>query len=134
MASRLAEDVAKDRTTIEAAEKIMREAGGTALLIGKMQRSARLRAAGDKPAKPRAAKTGTPKATAEQVAAMTASGGSTGARFIERKVTVSHGSKDYDAVIVRDAAGEAVARHRLIGTNCDHSVSDTGIPGEKIKK
>jgi len=134
MASRLAQDVAAGKTTAEAAEKIMKDAGGSGLLIGKMKHSAKLRAtAGDKPAKPRATKAKAVKATDEQVAAMTASAENKGAQFIGRKTKVPHGSRDFDAVIVRNVAGDAVARHRLTGQNCDHSVDDKGNPGEKIR-
>lgn len=109
MSSRLANEVAQGKTKKEEAEKHMRAAGGSDLLVGKMHRAAeRLaqpkteRKAADKPAKGKAAKTegGNPK----------------------NVVTVKHGSREYKATVVTNAQQERVARHQMLGKNCDHDL------------
>lgn len=133
MASRLAQAVAKGDTTVEDAVRDIQEAGGSDLLIGKMKHSAQLRKdkasapkAERKPKadKPKGEQADTPEAKAQQ---------SPGNALLGSKVQVTHGEKTYDAVILKNAADQMVARHRLIGNNCDHEVSEDGTTGAKIK-
>lgn len=137
MASRLAQAVSKDEMTAEAAEELIRQAGGSDLLIGKMKHSAELRKSSA--TRPRATKSPKgetdkapapgPRADTEEAKAVA----SAGDQLLGSQVKVSHGDKSYDAVIVKDASGQRVARHRLIGKNCDHEVAEDGTVGDKIK-
>jgi hypothetical protein len=135
LASRLAQAVAKGEMTVEEATKLITEAGGSDLLIGKMRHSAELRknsagkpkAKKDKPAKD-ASKAPEPSDAPEAKAQATP-----GDPLLGTKVKVAHGDKTYDAVVLKNAASVRVARHRLIGQNCDHSVEDDGTTGEKVK-
>lgn len=137
MASRLAEAVAKDETTVEAAEELIRKAGGSDLLVGKMKRSAELRKqAKDRPAKPRATKKDKAEGEGEHVKATTEEAkavASAGNGLLGSTVKVFHKEKEYDAAVVRNAAGDMIARHRLIGRNCDHEVDAEGHTGAPIK-
>jgi len=136
MASRLAQDVSKGETTAEAAEALIRQAGGSDLLVGKMKHSAELRRTNaSKPKQPKGA-TKAAKAPAAGPQADTAEAkavASAGDQLLGSQVKVNHNEKSYDAVIVKDAAGQRVARHRLIGKNCDHEVAEDGTVGDKIK-
>lgn len=141
MASRLAQAVAdpNDQMTIDKARELIQEAGGSDLLIGKMAHSAGLRKAkasgqsASKPAKSTSAKgeaKGQQHARADDAQARAVA--SAGSQLLGSKVKVKHGSKEYDAVVVRDASNQVVARHRLTGKNCDHSVTDEGVTGETV--
>jgi len=137
MASRLAQSVSKDEMTADAAEALIRQAGGSDLLVGKMRHSAELRKTNaSKPKPPKQPKGTSAKAPAAGPQADTAEAkavASAGDQLLGSQVKVSHGDKSYDAVIVKDAAGQRVARHRLIGKNCDHEVAEDGTVGDKIK-
>lgn len=129
MASRLAQDVADGKMTVEAADKLIREAGGSDLLAGKMRHSAKLRqdkaaakAAGPQ-AEPKAPKG--LKATKEQAANVAKA-----PSLVGSKVKAAHGQRQLDAVIVRNASNDLVARHRLNGKDCDHAVA---VDGDRIK-
>lgn len=135
MASRLAQAVAAGTMELDAAKKLITDAGGSDLLVGKMAHSAQLRKAkAEAPPKVRTPKT--PKATAkgeggtkadsEQAATVATAGKS----LMGSKVKAKHGDKDYDAVVVRNASEKIVARHRLQGKNCDHDVNDEGVVTE----
>ena len=139
MASRLAQAVADPANdmTVERATELITQAGGSDLLVGKMKHSAELRKTGkDKPAKERkpatdkAAEGAAELADTPEAKAMVSAGN----QLMGSKVKVNHGDKSYDAAVVKDASGQTVARHRLIGQNCDHTVDEDGTTGEKIKK
>jgi len=136
MASRLAQSVSKDEMTADAAEALIRQAGGSDLLVGKMKHSAELRKTNaSKPKQPKSTNKAA-KAPAAGPQADTAEAravASAGDQLLGSQVKVAHGDKTYDAVIVKDAAGQRVARHRLIGKNCDHEVAEDGTVGDKIK-
>lgn len=138
MASRLAQAVAdpQDPMTIDRARELIQQAGGSDLLIGKMAHSAELRktkASGQaaRPAKGATAKDEAAK-TVRADSAQARAVASAGSQLLGSKVKVTHGSKTYDAVVVRDASNQIVARHRLTGKNCDHSVTDEGVTGSTI--
>jgi hypothetical protein len=133
MASRLAQAVAEGKSTLEDATKDIQEAGGSDLLIGKMKHSAELRK--NKASQPKAPKTPREKAPKPEQAGTPEGNAvaSPGNGLLGTKAKVRHGEKEYDAVIVKNSADRMVARHRLIGNNCDHTVSETGETGEKIK-
>jgi hypothetical protein len=118
MASRLAQAVA-DGTIAEAEEAatLIRLAGGSELLVNKMLRSAESRKG--KPSK--ASKTHRDQPTGLQAAdARIADRQEQRGLRTGREVTVVHGKKTYKAVMVRNAAGVLMARHRLLGRDCDH--------------
>jgi hypothetical protein len=135
MASRLAQAVSKGEMAVEDAAKLITDAGGSDLLVGKMKHSAELRKTNA--SKPKAAKKD--KAAESEQAPEQAdtpeakASASAGDQLLGTKVKVAHGDKTYDAVVLKNAAGTRVARHRLIGQNCDHSVTDDGQTGDKIK-
>jgi hypothetical protein len=116
MASRLATDVANGDITKAEAAKIIRDAGGGDLLVGKMEHSAELRIEKNKPKEP-----GAPKAATKE-ARPASSKPAAGMSAVGQAVTVAHGDKTYKAVIVRDAEENLRARHRHQGKNCDHDV------------
>ncbi len=136
MASRLAQAVAdpEDEMTAEVATKLIQEAGGSDLLIGKMKHSAELRknkaSAPKAERKPKAPKDAAEKSDTAEARAVQ----SPGNPLLGIKVKVAHGEKEYDAVVLKDSHELVVARHRLIGNNCDHEVSAEGTPGAKIKR
>ena len=121
MSSRLAEAIASKQKTKAQVTKAIKEAGGSDLLVDKTLHSADLRIEKDKaPAKAKAEKQAAAKGktAAKDNAAdkqKTASKSPVGTN-----VKVQHDGKDVDAVVVRDAAGDLVARHRHQGKNHDH--------------
>lgn len=123
MASRLAQAVAEGKTTEAAASKLIREAGGGELLVGKMVHSAALRTE-RKSAPPKANTSG--RAASKPTGTKASKAGSDESKVegnpMGKKVQVSHGKRKYDAVVIRDAGGELRARHRLQGKNCDHEL------------
>lgn len=127
MSSRLAQAVAAGGMTEADAVATLKEAGGGLALISKTTHSARLRAAraaggGDKPVK--AAK---PKVADSPEAAIQAAGPT----VMGTKVVVWHGKRKFDAVVVRNATEELVARHRLQSKSCDHEVQvEQGADGK----
>ena len=133
LASRLAQAVAAGELTAEAAQKLIEQAGGSDLLIGKMKHSAELRKnKASAPRTPRAPKA--PKDAAEKADTPEARAAqSPGNPLLGTKVKVRHNEKEYDAVVLKDSHDRVIARHRLIGNNCDHEVSPDGTPGAKIK-
>jgi len=135
MASRLAQAVADPQSelTADQAEALIREAGGSDLLVGKMRHSAELRRdSASRPRTPKTPKEKAPKPEADDSAEARAVA-SAGNGLLGTRTQVTHKDKTYDAVVVKDAAGTTVARHRLIGQNCDHEVSDDGTTGAKIR-
>lgn len=128
MASRLATAVANGQTTEAAAVKLIREAGGSELLAEKMKHSAQLRkeknSGAGKTTSSKDKKGETAGKSSDPEAAKTQPGTSP----LGKKVTVKHAGeagkqgKSYQAVIVRNAAADLVARHRLSGKDCDHEV------------
>ena len=129
MSSRLAQAVADPENGMTEADAvtILKLAGGGMALISKTTHSARLRAAraaggGDKPVK--AAK---PKVADSPEAAIQAAGPT----VMGTKVVVWHGKRKFDAVVVRNATEELVARHRLQSKSCDHEVQvEQGADGK----
>jgi hypothetical protein len=123
MASRLAQQVADGKMTMEAAEKLIREAGGGDLLVSKTKHSANLRKSGkDKASKPKAsgkAKDKDAQAREEIAQAL----GNAGPQVKGQQVKVFHGKRHFAAVVVANAADELVARHRFQSKNCDHAVT-----------
>lgn len=132
LSSRVAQDIADGKITEEAGIKLIRDAGGSDLLISKTRHSAHLRqekkagaAAGPKTA----ASKGGPKASAAQQAAMTKAAPS----VLGTKLKVTHGGKQVDAVVVRNASEELVARHRVQGRNVDHPIKvSEGADGKPV--
>jgi|HubBroStandDraft_2_1064218.scaffolds.fasta_scaffold01427_11 hypothetical protein len=124
MSSRIAQAIAAGSMTEEAGLKLVKDAGGSDLLIGKTKRSATLRnERASKPAADKAPKADSgPKATKEQADAMAKA---PAASVIGTKLKVKHGDKEYDAVVVRNASNDLVARHRIQGKNVDHAVTVT---------
>lgn len=125
MSSRVAQDIADGKLTEAAGLKLVQDAGGSDLLIGKTKRSATLRkekaagaAAGPKVGKSAAAKSG-PKASPDQAAAMAKASPA----VLGTKLKVTHNGKAHDAVVVRNASGDLVARHRINGKDVDHQVT-----------
>jgi hypothetical protein len=121
MASRLATAVAEGAMDAEKAVELIRRAGGSELLIGKMVRSAQLRKNGQ--GQPKKAKAEKAEKAAEPEAAPTEPGPQ-----VNQEVPVKHGARAFKAVVVRNASQQLVARHRLTGQNCDHDVAT----GEKV--
>jgi len=111
MSSRLATMVAEGKISQEDAVKLIRQAGGGDLLVSKTVHSARLRASrGSNEKAPKAKKEAAPEdPKAPSVVGHTAE--------------VFHGKRKFNSVVVRNAAGDLAARHRLNGNNCDHEVT-----------
>lgn len=110
MASRLASAVAGGELTADEAAKEIEAVGGGPALAAKMRKSAELRQG----------KRSKPAGATRQQAADT--------RIDEQRAQLTgkvhyvvHGKKTYKAVVVRNAAGDLVARHRLLGRDCDHT-------------
>jgi hypothetical protein len=124
MASRVATAVAAEQMTPDAAEKLIRDAGGGDQLVSKMQHSAQLRI--DKNAAPspdgKAATSTAKKGKQDAKAAATSEPQAQEGTRVGDAVPVTHGNKTSRAVIVRNAAEELVARHRFQGKNCDHPI------------
>jgi hypothetical protein len=114
MAGRVAQMIADGKLTADEGEKLVREAGGGDLLVSKTRHSAKLRA--ERAAGPKTPKKA--KATKEQAAAIAKV-----PSVVGQAVEVFHGKRKFHAVVVRNAAEELVARHRLNSKNCDHQVS-----------
>lgn len=126
MASRLATAVANGNTTEAAAVKVIKDAGGSDLLAEKMKHSASLRK------EKNAGKTTSAKDKKGETAGKPSDPETAkvepGESPLGKKVTVKHAGqggkpgKSYQAVIVRNASGDLVARHRISGADCDHEV------------
>jgi hypothetical protein len=124
LASRVAQAIADSKMTEAAGLELVKKAGGSDLLIGKTKRSAQLRAekaagAAAGPKTTKAATKGGTKATAEQAQAMAKAAPS----VLGTKLKVAHNGKAHDAVVVRNAAGDLVARHRINGKDVDHAIT-----------
>lgn len=125
LSSRLAQEVAEGKITAEKAEELIRKVGGSDLLVGKTQHSAKLRKSNaDKPPKERKAKVAKPKDDEDDDNAPEIEPSAPRAKLNDRvKVTHSVAGKDdrtFEAVVVRNASQTIVARHRIRGENCDH--------------
>lgn len=127
MAGRVAQEIADGKMTAEDGEKLIRQAGGGDLLVFKTKHSARLRAdrkaSGDKPKTPKG-----PRASADQAAAIAKT-----PSVVGKETKVFHGKRNFNAVVVRNAQDQLVARHRLNSQNCDHEV-EVGDDGEIFTK
>lgn len=120
MASRLAQLVAEDKMTPADAEKLVREAGGGDLLVSKTLHSAKLRKQGGKPKDRQPKGEAKPSKSERDAAAAALAQG--GPQVLGTKVKVSHGKRNFDAVVVRNASTKTVARHRFTGKDCDHEI------------
>lgn len=112
--SRIAEAVAGGSLAEDKAEALIKEAGGSDLLVSKTLHSAKLRkeakSGEGKPAK------STGKASNAKPAPPKSES------IVGREVPVMHGAKTFKAVVVRTAAGDIRARHRYQGKDCDHEL------------
>jgi len=122
MSSRLANAVGRGEVTVEQATEYMSKAGGSDLLIGKMQRAAKLlQEKAAKAAEPKPAKAAKPAKDKDEPSGDAEPDTSGAAQASNRKVTVMHGKRKYTAHVVRNAAGDDVARHSFAGNeHCDH--------------
>lgn len=122
MSSRVAQLIADGKLTEAAGLKLVADAGGSDLLVGKTKRSAALRQerktkpAGEKPApaKDKAAKDTAKASEPTQPKAPS---------LVGTKVKARHNGKEVEAVVVRNASNDLVARHRVNGQNVDHPVT-----------
>lgn len=126
LSSRLAQEIAAGSITENEAEELIRKVGGSDLLVGKTHHSARLRKTNaEKPPKERKAKVAKPKDDEDDADAPVIEPSAPRAKLND-KVKVVHkangpaGERTFDAVVVRNASQEIVARHRIRGENCDH--------------
>lgn len=132
MASRLAQAVADGKMILDEALQLIREAGGSELLAGKMRHSANLRsriAQGDSRPKPeRKPKVVAPDADLarmereRQVRALA----------LGQSVQAWHGKRPFNAVTVENENKVLVARHRLNGCDCDHETEVTDRPDGEV--
>jgi len=113
MSSRIATAIAEGAMTEQDGLKLIRQAGGGDLLVAKTKHSAALRKSkGTEPKAPKAPKAAKP---AIEVPAAPS--------IVGEKVQVFHGKRPFNSIVVKDAAGQLVARHRLNGKDCNHEVA-----------
>jgi hypothetical protein len=151
MSSRLAAQIATGKMEPAKATSLLKEAGGSDMLVSKTLHSAKLRTdKATEKAKAKAEKASKPKAekpAAKPVAEAPKDADEdeldededdvedddeddddevedVPALAVGTKGHVPDGDKTYTAVVVRNASGELVARHRLQGKNCDHSLDE----------
>lgn len=121
MSSRLAEAIASKQKTKAQVAKIIKDAGGSDLLVDKTHHSADLRIEKDKaPAKAKAEKQAASKGKAAAKADAADKQKAASKSPVGTNLKVNHDGNEVDAVVVRDGAGDLVARHRHQGKNCDH--------------
>lgn len=125
MSSRIAQGIVNGDYTLEKGLGHIEAAGGSELLVGKTKRSVQLRqekrAGKENQSEGEATENGKP--TRRTRAQRTDDKAKT---QVGKEVKVHHDgppARDYKAVVVRNAAGELKARHRVKGQDCDHDVA-----------